>query len=74
MNSSEQTSTSPLGLDVGTSRIVVARRQDKKYQFEAQLNAFITLPYSKLIESLLQREEVFHEVEGDEIVVAGNRP
>jgi hypothetical protein len=72
MNTSEQTSTSPIGLDVGTSRIVVARRQDKKYQFEAQLNAFITLPYSKLIESLLQREEVFHEVEGDEIVVAGN--
>jgi hypothetical protein len=72
MNSSDQTSTSPLGLDVGTSRIVVARRQEKKYQFEAQLNAFITLPYSKLIESLLQREEVFHEVEGDEIVVAGN--
>lgn len=62
----------PIGLDVGTSRIVVARRTDKKYQFEAQLNAFITLPYSKLTESLLQREGVFHEVEGDELVVAGN--
>ena len=72
MNSSEQTSTKHLGLDVGTSRIVVARRKDKQYQFEAQLNAFITLPYSRLTESLLQREEVFHEVEGDEIVVAGN--
>jgi actin-like ATPase involved in cell morphogenesis len=72
MNSTEQTSTGPIGLDVGTSRIVVARREDKKFQFEAQLNAFITLPYSKLTESLLQREEVFHEVEGDEIVVAGN--
>jgi hypothetical protein len=72
MNSSEQTSTKHLGLDVGTSRIVVARRKDKQYQYEAQLNAFITLPYSRLTESLLQREEVFHEVEGDEIVVAGN--
>ena len=72
MNNTEQTSTGPFGLDVGTSRIVVARREDKKYRFEAQLNAFITLPYSKLTESLLQREEVFHEVEGDEIVVAGN--
>jgi hypothetical protein len=72
MNTSEQTSAKPIGLDVGTSRIVVARRKDKQYQFEAQLNAFITLPYSKLTESLLQREEVFHEVEGDEILVAGN--
>ncbi len=72
MNNSEQTSTGPLGLDVGTSRIVVARRDEKKYQFDAQLNAFITLPYSKLTESLLQREGVFHDVEGDEIVVAGN--
>jgi len=71
-NNSEQTSTGPFGLDVGTSRIVVARREDKKYRFEAQLNAFITLPWSRLTESLLQREEVFHEVEGDEIVVAGN--
>ena len=38
----------PLGLDVGTSRIVVARNSGKKYQYDAQLNAFITLPYSKL--------------------------
>src|SRR5580698_5608380 len=72
MTNIEQTSTGPLGLDVGTSRIVVARREDKKYRFEAQLNAFITLPWSRLTESLLQREEVFHEVEGNEIVVAGN--
>ena len=62
----------PLGLDVGTSRIVVARNSGKKYQYEAQLNAFITLPYSKLAQSLLQKESVFHEVAGDEIVVAGN--
>jgi hypothetical protein len=61
-----------LGLDVGTSRIVVARTGDKKYRYEAQLNAFITLPYSKLAESLLQREEVFHEVQGSDLVVAGN--
>jgi hypothetical protein len=62
----------PLGLDVGTSRIVVARNRDKIYQYEAQLNAFITLPYSKLAQSLLEKESVFHEVAGDEIVVAGN--
>lgn len=72
MNQTEQDYSQPLGLDVGTSRIVVARAGDKKYQYDAQLNAFITLPYSKLAESLLQREEVFHEVQGSDIVVAGN--
>src|SRR5437764_10990312 len=72
MNISEQENAMPLGLDVGTSRIVAARCRDKKYHYESQLNAFITLPYSKLTESLLTREGVFHEVVGDEIVVAGN--
>lgn len=64
--------TQPLGLDVGTSRIVVSRNADGQYQYDAQLNAFLTLPYSKLTASLLQRENVFHEVKGSEILVTGN--
>ncbi len=72
MNNLEQEYTQPLGLDVGTSRVVVARVKDKKQEYETQLNAFMTLPYSKLAESLLQRENVFHEVHGADIVVAGD--
>ena len=72
MNNAEQTYTQPLGLDVGTSRIVVARADDKKYRYDWQLNAFLTLPYSKLAESLLDRENVFHQVQGSELVVTGN--
>ena len=72
MNNVEQEYTQPLGLDVGTSRVVVARARDKKQEYATQLNAFLTLPYTKLAESLLQRENVFHEVQGPEIVVAGN--
>ncbi len=72
MDNVEEDYTQPLGLDVGTSRIVVARNGDKKYRYEAQLNAFLTLPYSKLAESLLHREGVFHEVQGGDLVVAGN--
>src|SRR5260370_17003158 len=41
-------------------------------QYESQLNAFITMPYSKLAQSLLEREGVFHEVFGGELVVTGN--
>ncbi len=72
MNNAEQEYTQPLGLDIGTSRIVVARNGEKKCQYDAQLNAFLTIPYSKLAESLLQREDVFHEVQGSDIVVAGD--
>jgi len=72
MTNNDVDNSLPLGLDVGTSRIVVARNRDKKYHYDAQLNAFITLPYSNLAQSLLERETVFHEVVGDEIVVAGN--
>jgi hypothetical protein len=72
MSKTEQETPQPIGLDVGTSRIVVARCAEKKYQYESQLNAFLTLPHSALTESLLQRENVFHEVRGTEIVVTGN--
>jgi actin-like ATPase involved in cell morphogenesis len=72
MSTVEQEYTQPLGLDIGTSRIVVARSAEKRYVYESQLNAFLALPYSKLTESLLQRENVFHEVRGQEIVVMGN--
>ena len=72
MSNAEKDYTQPLGLDVGSSRIVVARTGDKQYRYEAQLNSFITLPYSKLAASSLEREGVFHEVEGPEIVVAGD--
>jgi len=72
MSNEEQEYTQPLGLDVGTSRMVVARAKDKKQAYDVQLNAFLTLPYSKLAESLLQRENVFHQVDGKEIVVAGD--
>jgi len=72
MEKAEQNCAQPIGLDVGTSRMVVARNTERKYQYEAELNAFVTLPHTKLAESLLQRESVFHEVQGSEIVVAGN--
>jgi len=62
-----------LGLDIGTSRIVVARRNsDGGFQCQAQLNAFLSLPYSRLTENLLKQQDVFHEVVGQDIVVAGN--
>jgi hypothetical protein len=47
-----------LGLDVGTSRIVTARGSAGEYSYEAQLNAFVSIPYSKLTVDALLRESV----------------
>ena len=61
----------PIGLDVGSSRVVAARSVDGKYKYESQLNAFLTVPYSRLAASLLERDNVFHEVQGADILVIG---
>ena len=62
----------PIGLDVGSSRVVAARGVDGKYKYESQLNAFLTVPYSKLAANLLERDNVYHEVQGSEILVIGD--
>jgi hypothetical protein len=59
------------GLDVGTSRIVVARQSGKEYKFHSELNAFVTLPLTNLTRSALDKEHVPHTVIGQEIVVYG---
>jgi hypothetical protein len=63
---------SALGLDVGTSRIVAARRQDKDIQFGTQLNGFVTIPFSKLTQGVLKKERVPHLVQDSDITVYGD--
>ena len=63
---------SAVGLDVGTSRVCLAQRMGEEFQYETQLNAFVTIPYSKITESTLVKEKVPHSVSGAEIVVHGN--
>ena len=72
MKSNELKGSSVLGLDVGTSRIVAARQAEQGFQFQAQLNAFVGIPYLKMTESVLQKENVPHVVDGTQIVVHGN--
>ncbi len=69
---SEHTGPSIVGLDVGTSRIVAARRNGASAEFGSQLNAFVTIPYSKMIENSLHRENVGHQIQGDAILIHGN--
>jgi hypothetical protein len=61
------------GLDLGTSRIVLATLNGQKVEFTPQLNAFVDIPYSKMTKQMLARENILHEVEGAHIYAYGNR-
>jgi hypothetical protein len=61
-----------IGLDIGTSRVVAAQRDGDTERFHAQLNAFVTIPHSKLTENSLKREQVPHAVIDGEILIYGN--
>ena len=61
------------GLDLGTSRIVLATLNGQNVNFTPQLNAFVDIPYSKMTEQMLARENILHQVEGAHIYAYGNR-
>lgn len=72
MPHNDRVNNSALGLDVGTSRICLAQRVGEEFQFETQLNAFVTVPFSNMTETVLTKENIPHTVSGPEIVVHGN--
>jgi hypothetical protein len=61
------------GLDLGTSRIVLATLSDDKARFTPQLNAFTEIAYAKMTEKMLASEGILHEIEGSHIYAYGNR-
>jgi actin-like ATPase involved in cell morphogenesis len=64
--------TNPLGLDVGTSKVVAARRRGKEIETAAQLNAFIAVPYSRFTETILGQNDISYFREDDELVIYGS--
>ncbi len=61
------------GLDLGTSRIVLATLNGQKVGFTPQLNAFVDIPFSRMTEQMLKREGILYAVEGAHIYAYGNR-
>ncbi len=68
----EQQQAAMIGLDIGTSRVVAVKRVNEQESVEAQLNAFVAIPYSRLTENSLKREHVPHSVSDGQLVVFGN--
>ena len=64
--------THPLGLDVGTSKIVAASKNARDtIETRSQLNAFIPVPYSKFTEKTLEANMISYFREGDELIIYG---
>jgi hypothetical protein len=61
----------PVGLDVGTSKVVAARKKGKGVETATQLNAFIPVPYSRFTENILGQNEISYYREGDELIIYG---
>jgi hypothetical protein len=61
-----------VGVDVGTSRVSMAQKEGDKFQYQTQLNAFVTIPFSPITEGVLKKESVPYSVTGSELIVHGN--
>jgi hypothetical protein len=61
----------PAGIDVGTSKIVAARRRGKEIETASQLNAFIPVPYSRFTETILGQNDISYYRDADELVIFG---
>lgn len=60
-----------VGLDIGTSRIVMAGGPNG-HKAVTQLNAFVGVPYSKMTEAILQQNKMVFYRNGKELFVFGN--
>ena len=72
MSKKESNNHLGVGLDVGTSRIVVARQREDGYDFQSQLDAFVEVPVSRMTRKVLEKESVPHVVMDEKILVFGN--
>jgi hypothetical protein len=62
-----------LGLDVGTSRLVLAKGAIDQVKTKTELNAFITVPYSRFTENILKQNKIhYYQNGGSALQVYGN--
>ncbi len=60
----------PVGLDIGTSNIVMAQNKSRKIHMVKQLNAFFTIPQSKFTKKILTQNDVmFYEMDGQYYII-----
>lgn len=62
----------PVGVDIGTSRIVEYHREGGKFKNHHQLNAFFSVPSSSLTKSMLDQNRMLYSEGSDGILVLGD--
>jgi hypothetical protein len=67
----EKAGAAPAGIDVGTSKVVAARKRAKGIETASQLNAFIPVPYSRFTETILGQQEISYYREEGELIIWG---
>ncbi|HEY0080319.1 MAG TPA: hypothetical protein VGB73_17045 [Pyrinomonadaceae bacterium] len=67
----QQPKSGPLGLDIGTSRIVVSEGP-KPQDTHTQLNAFVAVPFSDMAENVLKQRNMVYERNCKSLYVYGN--
>ncbi len=70
-NTNQTENDGVLGLDVGTSRIVVADGAEP-HRAQSQLNAFVSVPYTKMTETIMQQNKMVYHRSGKDLIVYGN--
>ena len=61
----------PVGLDIGTSHIVMAQNKGRQIHTVKQLNAFFTIPYSKFTKKILLENDVTFYEKDDQFYILG---
>ena len=61
----------PVGLDVGTTHIVIAQNEVNHIKTTKQLNAFFTIPKSKFAKRILSNNEILYYELGDLFYIIG---
>ncbi len=68
----DDTIDTAIGVDIGTSKIVAAAKDQGQVKFSSQLNAFIAVDYSKFTQGILKQNEISHSKIGDSLIVYGD--
>lgn len=61
-----------VGIDIGTSKIVLSEQAGPRQKFTSQTNAFITVQNSKFTRGILKQNKINHYVVGDSLIVYGD--
>jgi actin-like ATPase involved in cell morphogenesis len=62
---------SPIGVDVGTSKIVVARKGQRDTESTSALNAFLPVPFARFTEATLAQNNIAYYRDDDDLIIYG---